>query len=1391
MKNFVTCHCHQQSLDTASTPEAFAAKELELGTGYLTVTDHGTLQASRKVFDLAKKKKLTPIIGLEAYLRDDDCPILTAHSVPKAIRYRNPLDGSVYTEEKYEKLSELDKKLCVPETGFWEYAKYLHLTMHFLDQEAFELGVKILSQADARAERHGSERKPLFTWADLEELGGKNITMTSSCLVGVVQRHLLDHDNVDIATAYYEKLRGICKPGNWYAEVFPHKCDKNWDSAGYLIYTDGTRERLAPWKKLKFKDGEGQLKDYARSWRPGRQEQLLAVMENRKWADREPKLVQGIEVVEDFIKNECKPWAEDGDVQKGTNNAILYLAEKYGDPVLIGDDSHYAKAEEKIVQDIRLQASGGSWRFYGHYHRQSSAEALEHFKGTLGIGESEFEGWVDNSYAWAEKFKAFSFKERKSLPTSFYPKDTLDHTMVLIEKHGRMRWDNPVWVDRLQKEIEMLHSNGKLDLLPYFMIDEEVCDLYGRNGKLTGPGRGSAAGMLLAYLLRITHVDPIKYQLSMERFLTASRIRSGKLPDIDQDLPDCDLLVGVTVDGYDLVLSDGSSRRIAAGTDVLVEGIDEPQYVSLEDAIKNKYRVIEFCGAGGLNYTMLPLSIEAAKAVKVDRDGWLKQRFGQCFAAISTDVSLKLRSAVKDVSRVRHEGRVPDDVEALTRRFQNAPQGISDYDFIFGYKGSDGWVEGSLKSDPALMEYVEKYPSDWDIVRQCLGLTRQKSKHACAYVIADEPVSNFIPLTSVGADEITVTQYTAPYVEAVGGLKMDFLVINSLRDIAAAIKLVQGAAWRPQDMVIDGEKVLAHEIVPFKGEYHSIWKLPEDQAVFRDFCEGKTETVFQFNTPGAVGWLQNFNHVKETRKDGTVVKALDSIEALSAFTALDRPGPLDYFVEAGDGSRHNMLVEFAIRARGGERTGGLPILDQLLPETHGVIVYQEQLQKVYQAVGQTTAEQADEFRVHISKKQMAKVIEDKNVFMPGAIKMLGEETANELWNSMETFGQYGFNKSHSTAYVIISYACAFLKHHFPLEWWTAVLRHADKDEINEKFWRHCGHLIDLPDLKLSGPTFEIINDRIRAPLSLLVGIGEGAHDQITRYAPYTDLEDFCTKIFKHRDASAVIVKKEQKVKTKVPSGEFFKNGNPKFKTEERIEIVDTKKLGRNSLNKSVIATLVISGAMDSFFPPNTPAVDALDLFHATMARVSGKKKPDKTDPKFLSLNPYIKYQMRKSVLPAYSEPIIPMMLRVGAPGLIENANTALRPEYRIGGNRAPFVAYEEIEVLNNRKPWPDDYVLTCAAAGYVMDARKFGYGAGKEAMELTVDIDGGIMKAVKWPGKAGKLPDHLRDASALKGAIIAVLYTKYDEDRPFVIEDVEVVQPPLDHTSAEQSPDPE
>lgn len=666
IKNFATPHSHVRSFDSASTPEAFALRELELGGEYLTVTDHGTLEANRHIYDLCQndkrfKGKLTPIMGLEGYFRDDDCPILKEAGVNK------------------------DEK-----GTYAEHLKYTHLTMHFMDQEAQETATRLISKADLRAEKHGSERKPLFGWADLEELGSKNITFCSSCLIGMVSRHLLAHDDYKTAMKYYDRLRSLVKPGNFYVELFPHVCDKNWDAGTFLKYADGTEEKLPDYKNLGILDANGKeykvkagdvADDFAKS-PPTAQEKyqkLVAIMQNRKMVPLEQaKLIVGAEKREGYLYNECKPWAPDRDVMLGVNRFVMELARRYGDKILISDDSHFARPEEKVAQDIRL-GQNGNWRFATSYHRFSNDEAFKYFHEKMGITEAQFEGWVENSHEWGSRFKDFKFNPRKSLPTSFYPPETLKHTISLVNKHGRMDWNSQDQTARLRAEIDLLHYNGTIDLLPYFFIDEEVCDMYLRKGELTGPGRGSAAGLELAYDLGITHVDPRRFGLSMDRFMTRTRIESGKLPDIDQDLPHRDFLV-------------------------------DPN-----DSTK----------------------------------GWLAERFGECVSQISTDTTMKLRSSIKDVFRALHGTAGVQAISPLTNELPMPPQGITDAEFVFGYKGSDGsWTPGIIETDPVLQGFAKQYPNEWNIVQKCLGMTRQKGRHACL------PMGEVI-FTSEGKREIT------------------------------------------------------------------------------------------------------------------------------------------------------------------------------------------------------------------------------------------------------------------------------------------------------------------------------------------------------------------------------------------------------------------------------------------------------------------------------------------------------------------------------------------------------------------------------------------------------------------------------------------------------------
>ena len=923
MKNFISPHVHVKSLDSASTPEGFAKRELELGTGHIVVTDHGSLEATRAVYDLCAPGgkyagKLTPILGLEGYFRDDNDPILLGSGVQR----KTDADGK---------------------QTFRDHYKYTHITLHCIDEPAYFALVKTLSDADLRAEQHGSERKPLFDWSSLETLGSYNVTGTSGCLIGMVGRHLLQNNDPATAIKFYEKARSCFKPGNWYVELFPHVTDKYYQQSVNVTLEDGTTTSFKPKRKLLTAAGEFYAEDLAAAFKKDagaarkRHVSILDVMENRKWTGQQYLGLVGVVLSEGFVHNECRPWCSHGDYQLEVNRFIAGLAKKYGDTILISDDSHFAYPEEKVLQDVRLNG----WRFADSHHRMSSKEAFDYFHSKLNVNQTTFEGWVENSYNWASRFKDFRFLPRPALPTKFYPADTLRHTFSLIQKHGRMDWGNPTLANRLKAEIDLLHHNGTIDLLPYFFVDEEVCDLYLRKGFLTGPGRGSAAGLLLSYLLGITHVNPLDFNLSMDRFMTKDRIASGKLPDIDQDLPFRSLLV------------------------------DE------NDSTK----------------------------------GWLAERFGSHVAQMSVDIQLKLKNAIKDVHRFK-DGFVSKTIEEVCENLPDPPQGIESKDYVFGYEVDGTYTPGLLESNKTLQDYVHAFPNHWDLVKGLIGLTRDKGRHPCGFVISSQPIDTFIPMTTIGG--VRVTAFTAASVEAMGGLKMDFLTVNSIGDIDRAIKLIQRR--HAPELLPDGEtvkfvdsengKIPTVRAIPFEGRVLDVYKLPDDPKVYTDICKGKVETVFQLDGAAARQGLREFGLLP----DGT--PPLKSLEHLSTFTALDRPGPLDAYVEDSNGNKHNMLVEFAHRARGLPGVGRLEILDKLCPETLGVITYQEQLQNIFQTVGETTGIEANNFRQRIGKKKLVDVRrKDKPLFMKGAIEKYGESDAEKLWSMLETFGQYGFNKS--------------------------------------------------------------------------------------------------------------------------------------------------------------------------------------------------------------------------------------------------------------------------------------------------------------------------------------------------------------------------------------------
>lgn len=538
-------HQHPNSLDTGAPLKEFIKRDKELGSGCTTMTDHGSLGGAIDFYNYAKKQGIQPVIGLEAYLYDENCPILKGAGIK-------------------------DTK---------EYNKYYHLTMHCQDYDAYLTLVKLLTKADIeRGEWHGTEKKPLFNWTDLEELGAKNVTFCSSCLAGVCSNHF-KQNNPQLGEQYYSKLRSIVGPDKFFVEVFPHVTSHYYQQGMFVTFEDGKKEKFSI--KGTCRVGEEEVKNADLHKHVGK---YLTGRKSYSWIDLEPRKIVNAVLVKDFIQNECTPLWPDGDLQLHCNKKILELAEKYGDRVMVSLDSHYSTKEYKEVQEIKLFQSG--WGpFYGNYHIQSSDECYAYFKTKLGIDEKTFEGWIDNSYEWADKFKNFSIPKQNLLPKSMYPKDTVSHLYNLVEKHGRYNPDNAVMRSRLEREVELFAHNGSLDLLPYFFTAEDFCAAHSEKGILCGPGRGSAGGVLISYLLGITHVNPLKHNLSLDRFLTLDRIKSGKMPDIDTDFADRDWLF--EDDGYLEKRFKGKYAQIATVAMMKLKS-------SIKDVFRQKYKEVPY-----------------------------------------------------------------------------------------------------------------------------------------------------------------------------------------------------------------------------------------------------------------------------------------------------------------------------------------------------------------------------------------------------------------------------------------------------------------------------------------------------------------------------------------------------------------------------------------------------------------------------------------------------------------------------------------------------------------------------------------------------------------------------------------------------------------------------
>ncbi len=441
---------------------------------------------------------------------------------------------------------------------------------------------------------------------------------------------------------------------------------------------------------------------------------------------------------------------------------------------------------------------------------------------------------------------------------------------------------------------------------------------------------------------------------------------------------------------------------------------------------------------------------------------YVREKYGHV-SQIITFGTMKAKAVIRDVGRVL--GMPYGDVDKIAKLIPNT-LGMT--------------LELACEQEPQLVQLEKSDPQVgelMEIARRLEGMTRHASTHAAGIVISDIPLDHYLPLYKGGNEDI-VTQYDMNNVEKIGLIKFDFLGLKTLSVIDQALKIIK----RTCDVDLDLEK------------------LPmDDTAVYEMLSRGETGGVFQLESSGM--------------RDLIVKLKPSCFEDLVALVALYRPGPL------GSG----MVDDFIKRKHGQVKVKHImnEVAD-ILADTYGVIVYQEQVMKISSRLANYSLGEADILRRAMGKKKKAEMDQQRKRFLAGAQEnKLDKKKATEVFDLMAKFAEYGFNKSHSAAYALISYHTAYLRAHYPTEYMAAVFSHemGNTDKIlyyiNE--CRGLGIEVMPPDINESFSGFSVVEDKkIRFGLNAVKNVGEAAiesfievRQQINRFE---SLEHFCREV---------------------------------------------------------------------------------------------------------------------------------------------------------------------------------------------------------------------------------------------------------------------------------------
>ena len=697
-------------------------------------------------------------------------------------------------------------------------------------------------------------------------------------------------------------------------------------------------------------------------------------------------------------------------IERRVREDLLRIGQTLDLPPLVTNDCHYVLESQAPAHEAMLCVQTGKtlldpdrFKFDGTgYYIKSAEQMRELWDSTVPDG-------CDNTLWIAERVgdygELWEEHPHDRMPIADVPEGHTPTTWLREEvlRGLKERFDGgevpEEYLTRASYEIDVIDMKGYPS---YFLIVAELIKHAREIGIRVGPGRGSAAGSLVAYALTITNIDPMEHGLLFERFLNPER---PSAPDIDIDFDDRRRGEMITY-AAERWGEDKIAQVITFGTVKTKQAI--------KDSAKVNFGQPGFQMADRINGALPP-------------------------AIMAKDIPLS------GITNPEHE------------RYNEAAE-----------------VRSLIETDPDVAKIYET-------ARGLEGVVRQAGVHACAVIMASVPLMEHIPMWKRPADGAIITGWDYPACEAIGLLKMDFLGLRNLTVLGDALENVKKN----------------------RGETIDLEALDTDnQAVYELLSRGDTLGVFQLDSGGMQELLKR---MKPTGFNDIV-----------ASLALYRPGPMGV----------NAHWDYADRKNG--RKPITPIhpeleepLKEILDETYGLIVYQEQIMNISQKVANYTAGQADGFRKAMGKKKPEVLAKQYETFSAGMFSNgYSKEAVDALWGTIEPFASYAFNKSHAAGYALVSYWTAYMKANYAAEYMAALLTSVgdkkDKSAIYLSDCRHLGISVLQPDINESEENFMAVGEDIRYGLAAVRNVGVEVVESIKKTrkekGAFTSFSDYLDKI---------------------------------------------------------------------------------------------------------------------------------------------------------------------------------------------------------------------------------------------------------------------------------------